>query len=136
MSPTVRHHHYVWQDHIDHYGLQVAATEEKTKLEVAQREALKDRQSRGEEWQTKLFLHDVIFQSASVCLQKFQQTKLVLHDIILYFQTHYTQPFHNVPRFSPILPSHHILCRDAPMTLMVPKVKPPSMLLMIIETCF
>merc|ERR1719422_1185901 len=37
---------------------QVAATEEKTKLEVAQREALKDRQSRGEEWQTKLFLHD------------------------------------------------------------------------------
>ena len=29
--------------------------------QVAQREALKDRQSRGEEWQTKLFLHDVIY---------------------------------------------------------------------------
>ena len=38
---------------------QVAATEEKTKLEVAQREALKDRQSKGEDWQTKLFVHEV-----------------------------------------------------------------------------
>lgn len=37
---------------------QVAATEEKTKLEVAQREALKDRQGMGEDWQTKLFIHE------------------------------------------------------------------------------
>ena len=51
---------------IVHLVLQVAATEEKTKLEVAQREALKDRQSRGEEWQTKLFLHDVIFPNTSI----------------------------------------------------------------------
>ena len=53
------------QLHHDHHhnDLQVAATEEKTKLEVAQREALKDRQSRGEDWQTKLFLHDVTFQN-------------------------------------------------------------------------
>merc|ERR1719509_182140 len=37
---------------------QVAATEEKTKLEEAQRAAVKDRQSRSEDWQTKLFLHE------------------------------------------------------------------------------
>ena len=39
---------------------QVAATEEKTKLEEAQRAAVKDRQSRSEDWQTKLFLHEVV----------------------------------------------------------------------------
>ena len=44
---------------------QVAATEEKTKLEEAQRAALKDRQSRNEEWETKLFLHEVTPQNYS-----------------------------------------------------------------------
>jgi hypothetical protein len=37
---------------------QVAATEEKTKLEVAQRQALVDRKEVGEEWVTKLFEHE------------------------------------------------------------------------------
>lgn len=37
---------------------QVAATEEKTKLEVAQRQALVDRKEAGEEWVTKLFEHE------------------------------------------------------------------------------
>jgi len=37
---------------------QVAATEEKTKLEVAQRQALSDRKEAGEEWVTKLFEHE------------------------------------------------------------------------------
>ena len=37
---------------------QVAATEEKTKLEVAQRQALADRKEAGEEWVTKLFEHE------------------------------------------------------------------------------
>jgi len=39
---------------------QVAATEEKTKLEVAQRQALVDRKDACEEWVTKLFEHEGI----------------------------------------------------------------------------
>ena len=42
---------------------QVAATEEKTKLEEAQRAALRERQAAGEDWQTKLFLHEVVLRS-------------------------------------------------------------------------
>lgn len=37
---------------------QVAATEEKTKLEVAQRQALVDRKEKSDEWVTKLFEHE------------------------------------------------------------------------------
>jgi len=39
---------------------QVAATEEKTKLEVAQRQALVERKEVGDEWVTKLFEHEGI----------------------------------------------------------------------------